>query len=104
MQDKKTGALEEGEVITLKVVTLEELRNNTSDMKTMTALYLYDRYMNNQALQSTRQQRRERNRLQMLQLRENEVEKALTTINKRTVTDNAMRDALSKEWLAFTKR
>jgi ADP-sugar diphosphatase len=42
---KKTGALDEGESITVKVVTMDELRNTTKDMKTLTALYLYDKRM-----------------------------------------------------------
>ena len=45
MQGKMTGEFQEGEVIHLKIVTLEELRENIIDMKTMTALYLYDRFM-----------------------------------------------------------
>ena len=44
LQNKNTGNLEEGEVISLNIVKLQELREYTQDMKTMAALYLYDKY------------------------------------------------------------
>ena len=46
LQNKATGKLEEGEVISLKIVPLQVLREFTNDMKTMAALYLYDRHTN----------------------------------------------------------
>merc|ERR1712179_180557 len=43
LQGKLTGELEEGEVITLEVVEFDKLWQVTSDAKTLSALYLYER-------------------------------------------------------------
>jgi ADP-sugar diphosphatase len=41
LRGKTTGNLEDGEVITLKVIPLDQLWNETPDCKSLTALALY---------------------------------------------------------------
>ena len=84
MRDKMTGALEEGEVIRVKIVTLESLREKVGDMKTMTALYLYDRYMykiaKNQTLSIQRIQSKQRNEAQSASERLAQMEEGIQTL------------------------
>ena len=42
LQNKCTGAIDEGENIKLKIVPLDRLAEHSPDMKTLTALYLYE--------------------------------------------------------------
>jgi len=44
-QNKLTGVIEEGEVICLKVVSLDDLWQHAPDAKALSALYLYDKLM-----------------------------------------------------------
>ena len=45
LEAKVGGAYEEGETIKLKVVKLCDLARNSPDMKTLSALYLYEKYL-----------------------------------------------------------
>jgi hypothetical protein len=50
LQNKCTGALEEGENIKLKVVPFDRLAEHSPDMKTLSALYLYEQRCKRRAI------------------------------------------------------
>ena len=42
LQDRNTGLVEEGESITVKIIPYDDLTDYCNDVKTLSALYLYE--------------------------------------------------------------
>jgi ADP-sugar diphosphatase len=85
MKGRMTGEFKEGEVIHLNVVTLEKLRENITDMKTTTALYLYDKYMKDltENSKTVRNTRKRQQRLVNLAISMKNIETELQEIQER---------------------